>query len=83
MFFLNQEINPTTTSNPELKSKPKIKEHEHQRKKKKHEHHQIKEPNRTQQITSKNKPQQTKSKNMNIAKIKIHEHRQNQISSKP
>ena len=37
MFFLNQEINPATTSNPESKSKPKIKEHEHQtyRKKKK------------------------------------------------
>ena len=30
MFFLNQEINPATTSNPESKSKPKIKEHEHQ-----------------------------------------------------
>ena len=37
MFFLNQEINRATTSNPETKSKPRIKEHEHQtyRKKKK------------------------------------------------
>ena len=44
MFFLNQEINPATTSNPESKSKPRIKEHEHQTKKKKeHENHQIKE----------------------------------------
>ena len=51
MFFLNQEINPAMTSNLESKSKPRIKEHEHQRtwtsnqqeKKKKHEHHQIKE----------------------------------------
>ena len=45
MFFLNQEINPATTSNPESKSKPKIKEHEHQtfrKKKKKDEDHQIK-----------------------------------------
>ena len=31
MFFLNQEINPATTSNPESKSKPRMKEHEHQR----------------------------------------------------
>ena len=31
MFFLNQEINPATTSNPESKSKPRVKEHEHQR----------------------------------------------------
>ena len=44
MFFLNQEINPATTSNPESKSKPRIKEHEHQTyRKKNHEHHQIKE----------------------------------------
>ena len=45
MFFLNQEINPTTTSNPESKNKPRIKEHEHQtyKKKKIHEYHQIKE----------------------------------------
>ena len=32
MFFLNQEINPAMTSNPKSKSKPRIKEHEHQRK---------------------------------------------------
>ena len=31
MFFLNQEINPATTSNQELKSKSRVKEHEHQR----------------------------------------------------
>ena len=31
MFFLNQEINPATTSNPESKSKPRVKKHEHQR----------------------------------------------------
>ena len=31
MFFLNQEINPAMTSNLESKSKPRIKEHEHQR----------------------------------------------------
>ena len=31
MFFLNQEINPAMTSNPKSKSKPRIKEHEHQR----------------------------------------------------
>ena len=32
MFFLNQETNPAMTSNPESKSKPKIKKkHEHQR----------------------------------------------------
>ena len=50
MFFLNQEINPAMTSNPELMSKARIKEHEHQRTwtsnlqgKKKNEHHQIKE----------------------------------------
>ena len=44
MFFLNQEINPAMTSNPESKSKPRIKEHEHQTyRKKNHEHHQIKE----------------------------------------
>ena len=24
MFFLNQKINPTTTSNPESKSKPRL-----------------------------------------------------------
>ena len=35
MFFLNQKINPATTSNPESKSKPRIKEHEHQTYKKK------------------------------------------------
>ena len=45
MFFLNQEINPGTTSNPESKSKSRVKEHEHQRtwtsnqqEKKKHTH---------------------------------------------
>ena len=45
MSFLNKEINLATTSNLESKSKPIIKEHEHQtyRGKKKHEHHQIKE----------------------------------------
>ena len=49
MFFLNQEINPATTSNPESKSKPIIKEYEHQRtwtsnlQEKKNEDHQIKE----------------------------------------
>ena len=44
-MFLNQEINPAMTSNPESKS-VNIKEHEHQtnsKKKKIHEHHQIKE----------------------------------------
>ena len=34
MFFLNQEINPATTSNPESKSM-NIEEHEHQTNKKK------------------------------------------------
>ena len=46
MFFLNQEINLATTSNPETKS-VNIKEHKHQtnrkKKKPKHEPHQIKE----------------------------------------
>ena len=45
MFFLNQEINPATTSNPESKSKPRIKEHEHQTYRKNiyiYEDHQIK-----------------------------------------
>ena len=31
MFFLNQEINPATTSNPKSKSKSRVKEHEQQR----------------------------------------------------
>ena len=42
------------TSNPESKSKPRIKEHEHQtyreKKKKKHEHHQIKEREQEQKL---------------------------------
>ena len=43
-MFLNQEINPATTSYPKSKSKPRIQEHEHQTYKgKKNEHHQIKE----------------------------------------
>ena len=42
MFFLNQEINPAITSNPESKN-INIKEHEHQTTGKKNEHHQIKE----------------------------------------
>ena len=32
MFFLNQEINPATTSNPESNSKARIKEHVHKKK---------------------------------------------------
>ena len=51
MFFLNQEINPATTSNPESNSKPKIKEHEHQTyREKKHEDHQIKEHEQKQTL---------------------------------
>ena len=51
IFFLNQEINPATTSNPESKSKPKIKEHEHQTyREKKHEDHQIKEHEQKQTL---------------------------------
>ena len=38
MFFLNQEINPATTSNLESKSKPRIKEHEHQTYRKKNKY---------------------------------------------
>ena len=49
------------TLNPESKSKPRIKEHEHQtyRKKKKHEHHQIKEPRQARPIRRlRNRPPQ-------------------------
>ena len=82
MFFLNQEINPAMTSNLESKSKPRIKEHEHQRtwtsnqqeKKKNHEHHQIKEH---QQEQTQENPHETTLKpnypnNRNLAKHPTH-----------
>ena len=80
MLFLNQEINPTTTSNPESKSQPIIKEHEHQtykKKKKKHEHHQIKEheQKQTQENEDWHKPEKnieikTQAREVNLEKIK-------------
>ena len=65
MFFLNQEINPATISNPKSKSKPRIKEHEH---------HQIKELEQEQ--TQKNPHETTRKpnhpKNRNLAKQPTH-----------
>ena len=76
MFFLNQEINPATTSNPESKSQPIIKEHEHQnyKKKKKHEDHQIKEheQEQTQENPHETTPKPNHPKNRNLAKQPTH-----------
>ena len=58
MFFLNQEINPATTSNLESKSKPRIKEHEHQTNKGK------------KNKKNKNKKNKNKNKNKNKRKNK-------------
>ena len=75
MFFLNQEINPATTSNPESKSM-NIKEYEHQTywKKKKHEHHQIKEHQQehTQEKPHETIPKPNHPKNRKPAKHPIH-----------
>ena len=80
MFFLNQEINLATTSNPEKKS-VNIKEHEHQtnkekrkKKKEKHEHHQIKEhqQEQTQLKKTHTKPHPNHPKNRNPAKHPAH-----------
>ena len=75
-MFLNQEINPAMTSNPESKSM-NIKEHEHQinkEKKKKHEHHQIKEnlQEQTQENPHKTTPKLNHPKNRNLAKHPTH-----------
>ena len=71
IIFLNQEINLTTTSNPESKSQPIIKEHEHQnyKKKKKHEDHQIKEheQEQTQENPHETTPKPNHPKNRNPA----------------
>ena len=75
MFFLNQEINPATTSNPESKSKPRIKEHEHQTyRKKKKVHHQIKEheQEQTQENPHETTPEPNHPKNRNLAKHPTH-----------
>ena len=75
MFFLNQEINPATTSNPESKSKPRIKEHEHQTyREKKKVHHQIKEheQEQTQENPHETTPEPNHPKNRNLAKHPTH-----------
>ena len=78
IIFLNQEINPTTTSNLESKSQPIIKEHEHQtykkKKKKKHEHHQIKEheQEQTQENPHETTPKPIHLKNRNPTKHPTH-----------
>ena len=61
MFFLNQEINPATISNPESKSKLRIKEHEHQTYREKKimnitKSKNIVKPSKSNQKTNPNKP---------------------------
>ena len=65
MFFLNQEINLATISNPKSKSKPKIKEHEH---------HQIKEheQEQTQDNPHETTPKPNHPKNRNPTKHPTH-----------
>ena len=65
MFFLNQEINLVTTSNPKSKSKSRIKEHEH---------HQIKEheQEQTQENPHETTPKPNHPKNRNLANHPIH-----------